>query len=67
MGSKQSGPIYEVWEPNDGVIEGTFRDYQVKKAFSEQDYRFGIFNEGRCIASSGSGGCLHDTDSASEL
>ena len=52
VGSKQSGPIYEVSEPNDGVIEGSFMDYQVKNAFSEQGYHFSLFNESRCEASS---------------
>ena len=55
MGGKQSGPIYEVQDPNDGVIEGTFQDYEVQNPFSEQGYTFGLFSEDKCIGDSGSG------------
>lgn len=60
VGNRQSGPSFAVKKPNDGVIEGSFRDYIVENTFSEQGYRFGLFNEDRCaaISSSGSGSGL---------
>ena len=35
--------------PNDPVIEGNYRDYQLDEAFSEEEYVFGQFNENRCV------------------
>jgi hypothetical protein len=49
VGNRQSGPIYEVTNPNDGVIENIYRDYRVDSAFSEENYIFGLFNEDRCV------------------
>ena len=54
MGDRQSGPIYEVYEPNDGVIEGDYKDYQVTNAFSEVNYKFSRFNEMQCAIPSAS-------------
>ena len=51
VGNRQAGPIYEVTDPNDGVIEGGYKSYRVPSAFSEEEYAFGLFNEDRCIAS----------------
>lgn len=51
VGDMQAGPIYEVEKPNDPVIEGDYRDYEVENGFSERDYKFGLFNEARCRAS----------------
>jgi hypothetical protein len=48
VGNRQSGPIYEVIDPNDGVIENMYKDYRVDSAFSEEDYVFGLFSEDRC-------------------
>jgi hypothetical protein len=48
VGNRQSGPIYEAVDPNDGVIENIYRDYRVNSAFSEDNYVFGLFVENRC-------------------
>lgn len=53
VGNRQSGPIYEVRTPNDGVIENIYSDYQVSSAFSEEDYVFGLFDESMCSSGSG--------------
>ncbi len=55
VGDKQSGPTHEVPDPNDGVIEGTYREYEVQNGFSEDGYKFGLFSENRCMDDSGSG------------
>ncbi len=53
VGNRQSGPIYEIASPNDGVIESIYKDYRVDSAFSEENYSFGLFNEGQCSMGSG--------------
>ncbi len=53
VGDGQSGPVYEVIEPNDGVIASTYSDYQVEGAFSEEEYAFGRFNKDRCFTGTG--------------
>ncbi len=47
-GNRQAGPIYEIQEPNDSVIEGRYKEYMVNSAFSEVEYTYGLFNEDRC-------------------
>ena len=47
-GNRQGGPIHEVLDPNDPVIEGTYRDYVVDGLF-ETEYVFGRFNESLCL------------------
>lgn len=56
-GNRQAGPIQEVSDPNDAVIEGRvlgenesghYKDYRVQSAFGEEDYIFGLFSEERC-------------------
>ena len=49
VGNIQAGPIYEVTNPNDGVIENSYSDYKVESAFSEENYAFGLFSEDRCV------------------
>ena len=49
VGNIQGGPIYEVTNPNDGVIENRYSDYKVESAFSEENYAFGLFSEDRCV------------------
>ena len=49
VGNIQAGPIYEVANPNDGVIENSYSDYKVESAFSEENYAFGLFSEDRCV------------------
>ena len=48
-GNRQAGPIYEIQEPNDPVIEGRYNEYMVDSAFSEDKYSFGLFNENGCV------------------
>ena len=48
MGNRQAGPIYEVLDPNDNVIEDRYKNYKVDSAFSEEGFDFGIFMEERC-------------------
>ena len=48
VGNRQAGHIYEVTDPNDGVIEELYSDYKVSSAFSEENYAFGLFDENRC-------------------
>lgn len=49
VGNRQGGPIYEVREPNDRIIEGSsYKDYIVPGLFSERDYTFGRFNNSLC-------------------
>ena len=50
VGNRQGGPIYEVQDPNDPVIEGRYKDYRVQSAFSEENYGFGRFDEDSCSA-----------------
>ena len=47
-GNRQAGPIYEVEDPNDAVIDGSYSDYRVPSAFDETGYRFGRFEESMC-------------------
>ena len=53
VGNRQAGPIYEVRNPNDNVIEETYKEYRVSSAFSEEGYEFGIFMEERCAVAAG--------------
>ena len=48
-GNQQAGAIYEVVEPNDPVIEGTYASYRVPSAFDETDYQFSRFEESMCL------------------
>jgi hypothetical protein len=46
-GNQQGGPIREVEEPNDSVIEGDFLDYRVESAF-DTNFRFSRFVNDKC-------------------
>lgn len=48
-GNQQGGPIYEVEEPNDSVIEGDYEEYRVSDAFDPQ-FKYSKFVEGLCAA-----------------
>ncbi len=48
-GNRQAGPIYEIQEPNDLVIEGRYNEYVVDSAFSEDSYAYGMFRENMCV------------------
>ena len=45
-GNQQGGPIYEVPDPNDSVIEGEYPDYEVQGPF-DTVFAFSRFN--RCV------------------
>ena len=47
-GNHQAGPPQEILDPNDSVIEGTYRDYEVDSLFSP-DFGFSHFDESNCI------------------
>ena len=53
VGNGQGGIIREVLSPNEGVIEDIYKDYQVSSAFSEENYKFGSFDEARCPIATG--------------
>ena len=47
VGDSQAGPLGETVDPNDSVIEGTYRDYEVDSLFSP-DFVFSHFDESKC-------------------
>lgn len=51
VGNRQAGPIYEVKDPNDPIIEGRYSDYLVQDLFSEEEYKYTLFKEDNCIGS----------------
>ena len=48
-GNSQGGSVIEVDEPNDPVIEGSFKEYQMNGLF-ETDYVYAQFEEDRCLS-----------------
>lgn len=47
VGDSQSFSIYEVEDPNDGVIQGIYTDYIVSDSFDDS-FKFSVFEEDRC-------------------
>ena len=47
VGNKQGGPISEVDDPNDSVIEGDYQDYITADSF-ETDFKYTVFNSDMC-------------------
>ena len=47
VGSNQAGPIGEIDEPNDSVIQGVYSDYRVSGLF-DSEYMYSRFNDLRC-------------------
>ena len=47
VGNSQAGPLGEDVEPNDSVIEGTYKDYEVASLFSTS-FTYSQFNTGNC-------------------
>lgn len=47
VGDSQSSPIYEIDNPNDGVIEGFYTDYIVSGGFVD-DFIYGLFDNAIC-------------------
>jgi len=49
VGDNQASPLGYSLTPNDGVLEGDYRDYVVNTDFSELGpFKFGLFDEGSC-------------------
>ena len=48
VGSSQAGPLGEIVEPNDSVIEGTYKNYEVDSIFSP-DFDFSRFDKTQCM------------------
>ena len=48
VGNSQAGPREETVDPNESVIDGTFRDYEVDSLFSP-DFVFSHFDETNCL------------------
>ena len=46
-GNAEGGSVYEVFSPNDPLIEGTLQDYNVTGMF-ETSFRYEQFNENLC-------------------
>ena len=47
-GNRQAGPIYQVKDPNDPIIEGSYLQYMVPGLFSERGFVYGLFDENNC-------------------
>ena len=47
-GNQQGGPIAEVMEPNDSVIEGEYFEYQTGGLFSTS-FKYNRFEENQCV------------------
>ena len=48
VGNSQAGPLGEVVDPNDSVIEGTYKDYIVDSIFSPV-FKFAHIDEDNCM------------------
>ena len=48
QGTVRRGPIFEVTDRNDPVIEEGYKDYVVPGVFSEKDYKFALFDDSKC-------------------
>ena len=48
VGNSQAGPLGEAVDPNDSVIEGTYRDYEVDSLFSPE-FKFYHFDKTHCM------------------
>lgn len=47
-GSYQGGPVQEIEEPNDSVIQGSWQNYRVSGLFSSR-FVYSQFNESMCM------------------
>ena len=47
VGNSQAGPIVEVDDPNDSVIEGEYTEYEVESMFAT-DFTYSHFNNDLC-------------------
>ena len=48
VGNSQAGPLGEVVDPNDSVIEGTYKDYIVESIFSP-NFKFAHIDDENCM------------------
>lgn len=48
VGNRQAGPIYQVKDPNDPIIEGSYLQYRAPSLFSEGGFDYGLFDEENC-------------------
>lgn len=48
VGDRQGGASFAITGYNDGVVEGTYKDYLVQGPFTEGDYKYGLFDEEKC-------------------
>nr|CAI68017.1 LPS-binding protein [Suberites domuncula] len=48
VGNVQGGPIYEVEDPNDSVIEGKYKDYRMDGAF-DTSFMYSRFDDSQCV------------------
>ena len=48
VGNRQAGPIYQVKDPNDAIIEGSYLQYVVPDLFSEAGFEYSLFGEENC-------------------
>ena len=47
-GSVQGGPVREIDDPNDSVIQGSYRDYSVRSLFAT-DFVYSQFSASLCV------------------
>ena len=47
VGNNQGGPIAEVVDPNDSVIEGVYKDYIIADSFGT-DFKYAVFKNDTC-------------------
>lgn len=48
VGNRQGGPIREVDDPNDSVIEGDYTNYIVAEKFGT-NFQYSVFNQTTCL------------------
>lgn len=48
VGDRQGGPNYNIAGYSDGVVEGSYKDYQVPDPYNEGNYKFGLFDRKIC-------------------
>jgi hypothetical protein len=48
VGNRQAGPIHQVKDPNDAIIEGSYLQYVVPDLFSEAGFEYSLFDEENC-------------------
>ena len=50
VGDRQGGATISIaGYQNDGVVEGTYRNYEVSGPYTERDYMYSLFDENKCL------------------